>query len=156
MTHFRTQAGVLPGQEALPFLVTSGLPQQTLGEIWASADPDNNGFLTREGWYKAARLIGWMQKGDQAMDETLVSRGKPSVSATIYCCRWSIPDFCRSSSAFSRLSPVRTIDRTTTASAYSKYRWRLLTDTYSRRPDQIHQDLCRVWSAEWDAFRRQG
>lgn len=68
-------AGVLPGHDALPFLVTSGLPQQTLGEIWAVADPDNNGFLTRDGWYKAARLIGWLQKGGQTtVDETLVSK----------------------------------------------------------------------------------
>jgi epidermal growth factor receptor substrate 15 len=68
-------AGVLPGHDALPFLVTSGLPQQTLGEIWAVADPDNNGFLTRDGWYKAARLIGWLQKGGQTtVDETLASK----------------------------------------------------------------------------------
>jgi epidermal growth factor receptor substrate 15 len=51
------------------------LPQQTLGEIWAVADPDNNGFLTRDGWYKAARLIGWLQKGGQTtVDETLASK----------------------------------------------------------------------------------
>jgi epidermal growth factor receptor substrate 15 len=55
--------------------VTSGLPQQTLGEIWALSDPDNNGFLTKEGWYKAARLIGWMQKGNlTTVEESLASK----------------------------------------------------------------------------------
>jgi len=68
---------VLPGQDALPFLVSSGLSQQLLGEVWALADPDNNGFLTRDGWYKAARLIGWMQKGNQAtVDESLLTKRK--------------------------------------------------------------------------------
>lgn len=70
------QSGVLPGQDALPFLVSSNLPQQALGEIWAIADPDNNGFLTRDGWYKAARLIGWLQKGNKTnVDESLLSQG---------------------------------------------------------------------------------
>lgn len=75
----KTDSGVLPGQDALPFLVSSNLPQQTLGEVWALADPENNGFLTREAWYRAARLIGWMQKGGQTqVDESLVSKGKPN------------------------------------------------------------------------------
>ncbi|KAI9635709.1 uncharacterized protein MKK02DRAFT_24782, partial [Dioszegia hungarica] len=74
----KTDSGVLPGQDALPFLVSSNLPQQTLGEVWALADPENNGFLTREAWYRAARLIGWMQKGGQTqVDESLVSKAGP-------------------------------------------------------------------------------
>lgn len=77
----KDQAGVLPGQDALPFLVSSNLPQQTLGEVWALADPDNNGFLTREAWYRAARLIGWMQKnGRSSVDESLVSKGEPDTA----------------------------------------------------------------------------
>ena len=71
----KDDAGVLPGQDALPFLVSSGLPQQLLGEVWAVADSDNNGFLTRDGWYKAARLIGWLQKsGQMAVDESLAAK----------------------------------------------------------------------------------
>lgn len=63
---------MLPGQDALPFFMSSNLPQQTLGEIWALSDPENNGFLTREQWYLAARIIGWMQKGGQTqVDESL-------------------------------------------------------------------------------------
>jgi len=71
------QTGVLPGKDVLPFLTSSGLPPQTLGEIWAIADPDNNGFLTRDGWYKAARIIGWVQKGNHAVDASLVSKPGP-------------------------------------------------------------------------------
>ncbi|KAL7418732.1 hypothetical protein Q5752_006415 [Cryptotrichosporon argae] len=73
----KDDAGVLPGQDALPFFVSSGLPQQTLGEIWALADPDNNGFLTREAWYRAARVIGWVQKGQSSVDESLASKPGP-------------------------------------------------------------------------------
>ncbi|RXK38705.1 hypothetical protein M231_04015 [Tremella mesenterica] len=70
----KDDAGVLPGQDALPFLLSTNLPQQTLGEVWALADPDNNGFLTKEAWYEAARLIGWVQKGGKnQVEESLMS-----------------------------------------------------------------------------------
>lgn len=69
-------SGVLAGQDALPLLMSANLPQQTLGEIWALSDPDNNGFLTREAWYKAARMVGWLQKGGKtSVDEGLASQG---------------------------------------------------------------------------------
>lgn len=72
------QTGVLPGKDALPFLTSSGLPQQSLGEIWAIADPDNNGFITKDGWYKAARIIGWLQNGSQSqVDIGLASKPGP-------------------------------------------------------------------------------
>lgn len=65
--------------------MSSKLPQQTLGEIWALSDPENNGFLTKDGWYRAARLIGWMQKGGQTkVDESLVSRSKPSAALSVF------------------------------------------------------------------------
>ncbi|WVO23437.1 uncharacterized protein IAS62_004790 [Cryptococcus decagattii] len=71
------------GQYAYPFLTSSNLSTTTLGEIWAIADPDNNGFLTRDGWYKAARLIGWLQKGGATnVEETMLAkRPKPPVVA---------------------------------------------------------------------------
>jgi len=69
------QAGVLPGQDALPFFMSASLPQHTLGEIWALADPENNGFLTRDAWYRAARLIGWAQSGSK-VDEASASKSK--------------------------------------------------------------------------------
>lgn len=71
-------SGLLPGSDALPLLTASGLPQQTLGEIWTVADPDNNGFLTRDTWYKAARLVGWLQNGGQTnVDASLANKTPP-------------------------------------------------------------------------------
>ncbi|ODN96331.1 hypothetical protein I350_08357 [Cryptococcus amylolentus CBS 6273] len=69
---------VLPGQDIYPFLTSSALPTNTLGEIWALSDPDNNGFLTKDGWYRAARLIGWLQNGAaKSVDEDLLSKAGP-------------------------------------------------------------------------------
>ncbi|WVQ76203.1 hypothetical protein IAR50_005867 [Cryptococcus sp. DSM 104548] len=69
---------VLPGQDVYPFLTSSGLPTNILGEIWALSDPDNNGFLTKDGWYKAARLIGWLQNGAaKSVEEDLLSKSGP-------------------------------------------------------------------------------
>lgn len=75
---------MLLGQDALPFLTKSGLQQQTLGEIWALSDPDNNGFLTKESWYKAARLIGWIQKGGKTIvEESLLTQRKSYNSVSV-------------------------------------------------------------------------
>ncbi|KAJ9105548.1 hypothetical protein QFC19_003530 [Naganishia cerealis] len=60
----KEKLGVLPGDASITFLLTSSLPQRTLGEIWALCDPNNTGYLTRDGWWKACRLIGWAQKGE--------------------------------------------------------------------------------------------
>lgn len=86
---------MLLGQDALPFLTKSGLQQQTLGEIWALSDPDNNGFLTKESWYKAARVIGWIQKGGKTIVEEslLTQRKSQSPSARAYCLAGPYPSF---------------------------------------------------------------
>ncbi|WWC58122.1 uncharacterized protein I303_100657 [Kwoniella dejecticola CBS 10117] len=74
----KDNTGILPGQDAYPFLTSSNLPTTTLGEVWALADPENNGFLTKEGWYRAARTIGWIQKGGAStVDETLANKSGP-------------------------------------------------------------------------------
>ncbi|KAK8845561.1 hypothetical protein IAR55_006276 [Kwoniella newhampshirensis] len=74
----KDNTGILPGQDAYPFLTSSNLPTASLGEVWAIADPENNGFLTKEGWYKAARVIGWLQKGHQgAVDDSLTTKPGP-------------------------------------------------------------------------------
>jgi epidermal growth factor receptor substrate 15 len=143
----KTDSGVLPGQDALPFLVSSNLPQQTLGEVWALADPENNGFLTKEAWYRAARLIGWMQKGGQTqVDESLVSKGKPN-SRPLLIASWTIPLLCRSpdtSSAGAYLGA----DYGTASSPVRP------SPAHSGGPGQVHQDLCGLRSAEWARLRR--
>ncbi|KAK4684361.1 epidermal growth factor receptor substrate 15, partial [Tremellales sp. Uapishka_1] len=70
----KEDTGAIPGQAALPFLVSSNLPQQTLGEVWSLADPDNNGFLTQQGWYNACRIIGWLQKGGKTVVEESLAK----------------------------------------------------------------------------------
>ena len=76
---------MLLGQDALPFLTKSGLQQQTLGEIWALSDPDNNGFLTKESWYKAARVIGWIQKGGKtSVEESLLTQRMSDPYRTVH------------------------------------------------------------------------
>ena len=124
LTHLK--AGVLPGQDALPFLVSSGLSQVLLGEVWALADPDNNGFLTKDGWYKAARLIGWLQKGGKgSVDESLISQRELIRGASRYsgpelsCLGGPYPTFAGQApppagptTSTSALPPVTPADRT--------------------------------------------
>lgn len=95
-----SQSGLLPGHDALPFLISSNLPQSTLGEVWAIADIDNNGFLTRQGWYKAARLIGWLQNGESVATEALTSRRKSQpLVKQLSSHRPTFSQICRSRSA---------------------------------------------------------
>uniref|UniRef100_A0A672KC09 Epidermal growth factor receptor pathway substrate 15 like 1 n=1 Tax=Sinocyclocheilus grahami TaxID=75366 RepID=A0A672KC09_SINGR len=49
--------------EAALFLKKSGLPDITLGKIWDLADPDGKGFLDKQGFYVALRLVACAQSG---------------------------------------------------------------------------------------------
>ncbi|MBN3317063.1 EP15R factor, partial [Atractosteus spatula] len=49
--------------EAALFLKKSGLPDITLGKIWDLADPDGKGFLDKQGFYFALRLVACAQNG---------------------------------------------------------------------------------------------
>ncbi|TRY94412.1 hypothetical protein DNTS_027948 [Danionella cerebrum] len=49
--------------EAALFLKKSGLPDITLGKIWDLADPDGKGFLDKQGFYIALRLVACAQSG---------------------------------------------------------------------------------------------
>ncbi|KAK4198877.1 hypothetical protein QBC40DRAFT_307913 [Triangularia verruculosa] len=53
----RDQNGVITGDEALPFFQTLNLPTQMLAEIWAEADKDNQGYLTKEQFALAMDLV---------------------------------------------------------------------------------------------------
>jgi epidermal growth factor receptor substrate 15 len=65
--------GIITGEAALQSFGKTGLPPATLGEIWALADKDNNGFLTRKDAAIALRLIGHAQKGE-AITEALANK----------------------------------------------------------------------------------
>ncbi|XP_041695642.1 epidermal growth factor receptor substrate 15-like 1 isoform X4 [Coregonus clupeaformis] len=49
--------------EAALFLKKSGLPDVTLGKIWDLADPEGKGFLDKQGFYVALRLVACAQSG---------------------------------------------------------------------------------------------
>ncbi|XP_077439336.1 epidermal growth factor receptor substrate 15-like 1 isoform X7 [Vanacampus margaritifer] len=49
--------------EAALFLKKSGLPDMTLGKIWDLADPDGKGYLDKQGFYVALRLVACAQSG---------------------------------------------------------------------------------------------
>ncbi|KAM9849239.1 epidermal growth factor receptor substrate 15-like 1 [Aulostomus maculatus] len=51
--------------EAALFLKKSGLPDVTLGKIWDLADPDGKGFLDKQGFYVALRLVACAQSGQE-------------------------------------------------------------------------------------------
>lgn len=80
--------GIINGESAVKILTGAKLPPTTLGEIWAIADSDNNGFLTRKGVAAAVRLIGWAQKGEP-VNEDLLNKGAsyphPAVTLLFSC-----------------------------------------------------------------------
>ncbi|XP_036409946.1 epidermal growth factor receptor substrate 15-like 1 [Megalops cyprinoides] len=57
--------------EAALFLKKSGLPDVTLGKIWDLADPDGKGFLDKQGFYVALRLVACAQSGNDVSISSL-------------------------------------------------------------------------------------
>ncbi|XP_014881588.1 epidermal growth factor receptor substrate 15-like 1 [Poecilia latipinna] len=51
--------------EAALFLKKSGLPDSTLGKIWDLADPEGKGYLDKQGFYVALRLVACAQSGQE-------------------------------------------------------------------------------------------
>uniref|UniRef100_A0AAG5DT52 Epidermal growth factor receptor substrate 15-like 1 n=1 Tax=Anopheles atroparvus TaxID=41427 RepID=A0AAG5DT52_ANOAO len=51
--------------DAAKFLKKSGLSDVVLSRIWDLSDPKGNGFLTKEGFFVALKLIGLAQEGSQ-------------------------------------------------------------------------------------------
>ncbi|XP_068175016.1 epidermal growth factor receptor substrate 15-like 1 isoform X2 [Antennarius striatus] len=51
--------------EAAFFLKKSGLPDMTLGKIWDLADPDGKGYLDKQGFFVALRLVACAQSGQE-------------------------------------------------------------------------------------------
>ncbi|XP_065065788.1 sorting nexin-8-like [Rhopilema esculentum] len=65
------------GQEKIDFetfqtlLGKSGLARQNLSTIWELTDPQKNGYLTRDGLYKAFALIALSQQGKTVSEKSL-------------------------------------------------------------------------------------
>ncbi|KAI1891778.1 hypothetical protein AGOR_G00147260 [Albula goreensis] len=77
--------------EAALFLKKSGLPDITLGKIWDLADPDGKGFLDKQGFYVALRLVACAQNGQDVSLSSLnltvpppkfMDTSSPSLSTT--------------------------------------------------------------------------
>lgn len=68
--------GIINGDSAVKLLSGAKVSPDVLGEIWAIADSDNNGFLTKKGAAVLVRLLGWAQKGE-AVSEDLLNKVGP-------------------------------------------------------------------------------
>ncbi|KZT44182.1 hypothetical protein SISSUDRAFT_340601 [Sistotremastrum suecicum HHB10207 ss-3] len=68
--------GILTGDAAVKAFQGANLSPVILGEVWALADSENNGFLTRKTAAIAVRLIGWAQKGE-TVSEALINKPGP-------------------------------------------------------------------------------
>ncbi|XP_074162228.1 epidermal growth factor receptor substrate 15-like 1 isoform X6 [Sminthopsis crassicaudata] len=60
-----TYTGRVGAGEAALFLKKSGLSDIILGKIWDLADPEGKGFLDKQGFYVALRLIACAQNGHE-------------------------------------------------------------------------------------------
>ncbi|XP_058489256.1 synergin gamma isoform X6 [Solea solea] len=57
-----------------PILMSSGLPREALGQIWATANRTTPGLLTKEELYTVLALIGVAQSGLPAMNVEILSQ----------------------------------------------------------------------------------
>jgi len=62
--HDPQKFGVITGDVAVRIFGSANLSANVLGQIWAIADADHQGFLTRKGVSVVVRLIGWAQRGE--------------------------------------------------------------------------------------------
>ncbi|XP_067329671.1 epidermal growth factor receptor substrate 15-like 1 isoform X3 [Anolis sagrei] len=56
--------GRVGASDAALFLKQSGLPDAILGKIWDLADPEGKGFLDKQGFFVALRLVACAQSGN--------------------------------------------------------------------------------------------
>lgn len=65
---------LVTGDAAVKVFAGAKLSPVVLGEIWALADKENNGFLTRSGLATSVRLIGHAQQGESVSEDLLDRR----------------------------------------------------------------------------------
>ena len=68
-----SKRGLVTGDAAVKVFSGANLSPNVLAEIWAIADNENKGFLTRNGLSAAVRLISHAQKGD-VINPTLLDK----------------------------------------------------------------------------------
>ncbi|XP_077573142.1 epidermal growth factor receptor substrate 15-like 1 isoform X4 [Stigmatopora nigra] len=101
--------------EAALFLKKSGLPDVTLGKIWDLADPDAKGYLDKQGFYVALRLVACAQSGHDVSVSSLnlsvpppkFDCGSPSLGASSEA-HWAVrlEEKSKFDGIFESLSPV--------------------------------------------------
>ncbi|KAM5238405.1 epidermal growth factor receptor substrate 15-like 1 isoform 2-T2 [Ctenodactylus gundi] len=75
--------GRVGASEAALFLKRSGLSDVTLGKIWDLADPEGKGFLDKQGFYVALRLVACAQSGHEvALSNLSLSMPPPKFQDT--------------------------------------------------------------------------
>ncbi|XP_035219188.1 epidermal growth factor receptor substrate 15-like 1 isoform X2 [Stegodyphus dumicola] len=89
------ETGSVSALEAAAFLKRSGLPDAILSKIWDMSDPQGKGFLDKQGFFVALKLIALQQNGkdltiaNMSLDvpppqmQTLSGRNSPAVDWTI-------------------------------------------------------------------------
>nr|XP_057935147.1 synergin gamma isoform X3 [Doryrhamphus excisus] len=71
---FTMTAGGIDTGKLYPLLMSSGLPREALGQIWASANRTTPGMLTKEELYTVLALIAVAQSGLPAMNMDILSQ----------------------------------------------------------------------------------
>eukprot|EP00735_Rhodelphis_limneticus_P009367 TRINITY_DN2712_c0_g1::TRINITY_DN2712_c0_g1_i1::g.27818::m.27818 TRINITY_DN2712_c0_g1::TRINITY_DN2712_c0_g1_i1::g.27818 ORF type:complete len:331 (+),score=40.98,sp/Q9HGL2/YHLA_SCHPO/29.18/3e-18,sp/Q9HGL2/YHLA_SCHPO/29.29/2e-08,sp/Q9HGL2/YHLA_SCHPO/33.33/7e-07,EF-hand_4/PF12763.2/8.6e-05,EF-hand_4/PF12763.2/6.5e-12,EF-hand_1/PF00036.27/1.2,EF-hand_1/PF00036.27/71,EF-hand_1/PF00036.27/6.9,EF-hand_7/PF13499.1/30,EF-hand_7/PF13499.1/1.8,EF-hand_7/PF13499.1/21,EF-hand_7/PF13499.1/97 TRINITY_DN2712_c len=66
-----TGTGYIQGLQAVSYFSKTGLPKQGLSKIWAISDRQRRGFLDKDGFFLALRLIAITQKGSEPSIEIL-------------------------------------------------------------------------------------
>eukprot|EP00931_Biecheleriopsis_adriatica_P116501 TRINITY_DN9213_c0_g1_i1.p2 TRINITY_DN9213_c0_g1~~TRINITY_DN9213_c0_g1_i1.p2 ORF type:complete len:169 (-),score=31.35 TRINITY_DN9213_c0_g1_i1:78-584(-) len=61
--------GTVDGMSGANFLMQAGLPQDVLRQIWEIADSNEQGYLVREQFFVALRLVAWAQAGVEPRPE---------------------------------------------------------------------------------------
>jgi len=86
--HDPQKFGIITSDVAVRIFGSANLSANVLGQIWAIADADNQGFLTRKGVSVAVRLMGWAQKGETLSADFVNKRECDRVS---HCRTYSSP-----------------------------------------------------------------
>lgn len=76
-----SRQGVLQGEVAVPFFVQSGLPEETLAQIWDLSDIRKEGSLTKEEFAVARRLVMDVLAGKPLPDQLEQSMVPPGLRA---------------------------------------------------------------------------
>jgi epidermal growth factor receptor substrate 15 len=77
-----SRQGILQGDVAVPFFVQSGLPEETLAQIWDLSDIRKEGSLTKEEFAVARRLVMDVIAGKPLPNQLDQSMIPPSLRAT--------------------------------------------------------------------------